>query len=117
MRLDGIKIVKSTQGKNGKIVKAVTLTDFGFKFGGQWISTTLKSEISLRVRPNLAESKIAKKIKAAAWADVRAYMNGDEIGGEKNIFNSIAAGCSNTPLSDDEEYELEEQLLRVERGW
>ena len=114
MHLQDVQILRNIRSSDGKSVSAVTETHFEFLYNGQWMATSLKSEIVLHVRPEAPEHNILKKLRAAAWADVRSYMNGDDVRGE-NIFGNSRDIPSQTNLSDEEEYELQELLRDAER--
>ena len=114
MHLQDVQILRNIRSSDGRSVSAVTETHFKFRYNGQWIATALKSEIVLHVRPKASEHRILQKLRAAAWADVRSYMNGDDMSGE-NIFKSCTNIPSQTNLSDEEEYELQELLRDAER--
>ena len=114
MHLEDVRILQNARSSDGKSVTALTETHFKFRYNGQWIATALKSEVVLQVRPKAPEHKILRKVRAAAWADVLSYMNGDDVSGE-NIFKSYGQASVPSGLSDEDEYELQEMLREAER--
>lgn len=114
MHLEDVRILQNTRSSDGKSITAITETHFQFLYSGQWMATVLKSEVVVQVHPKAPEQKILRKLKAAAWADVCSYMNGDDVSGE-NIFKSYTEASASSGLSYEDEYELQEMLREAEQ--
>ena len=114
MHLEDVRILQNTRSSDGKSITAITETRFQFLYSEQWIATVLKSEVVVQVHPRAPEQKILRKLKAAAWADVCSYMNGDDVSGE-NIFKSYTEASASSGLSYEDEYELQEMLREAEQ--
>lgn len=112
--LQDVWISRQTRSADRRTVSAVAHTDFKFYYEQQWVEVRHKSEIEVHVRPHAPERRVLKKLKAAAWADACSYMDGNDVSDE-NIFSDIWDAPPQTHLSDEQEYELQEELAEIAR--
>ena len=113
-RLQEVRVLRQTRSADGRTVSAVAHTDFEFHYEQQWVEVRHKSEIEIHVRPRATEQRVLKKLKAAAWADACSYMDGNDVN-DVNIFTHIWDTPSQAYLSNEEEYELQEELSEIAR--